>query len=131
MPMTTAAHPRRTKIVATVGPATWDLPKLKQIIRAGANVLRINAAHNDIETRWHIVNTARQAARETGCRVALLQDLAGLKPRTGPLPAGETVSLAPGRHIELVPGDEPLRPDRISIEDPGLVAQLEPGQRVL
>ncbi|HET7035216.1 MAG TPA: pyruvate kinase [Thermomicrobiaceae bacterium] len=125
------AHRRHTKIVATIGPATWDLATLEQVIRAGANVLRINAAHNDIETRWRIVRTARQAARETGCRIALLQDLAGLKPRTGPLPSGQTVALERGQAVELVAGDEPLRPGRITIEDAPLVAQLAPGQRVL
>ena len=122
---------RRTKIVATVGPASWDLEKLKQLIHAGANVLRINAAHNDIDTRWRIVRVARQAAHETECRIALLQDLAGLKPRTGPLPTGETISLGRGQEVELVDGDAQLQPGRISIDDPRLVAQLEPGQRVL
>lgn len=122
---------RHTKIVATIGPASWDFETLKQLLQSGANVLRINAAHNDIATRWRIVRTARQAAADLGCRIAILQDLAGPKPRTGPLPTGETISLRRGQEVELTAGDAPLTDDRISIDDAELVAALQPGQRVL
>ncbi len=122
---------RTTKIVATIGPASWNPRTLTQLIAAGVDVARINAAHDDIATRAHLVGVVRQAAKAAGQRVAILQDLAGPKPRTGPLPEGTWLRLERGRQVWLVAGDEPMEPDRISIDDPDLVARLQPGQRVL
>lgn len=129
--MTVPSHARTAKIVATIGPASWELDLLKQLLDAGVDVVRINAAHNTIETRHTIVETIRTAASETGRHVAILQDLAGPKPRTGPLPNGDSLALRRGELIQLVPGDDPLELGRISIDDERLVDQLQVGQRVL
>jgi pyruvate kinase len=122
---------RKTKIVATVGPASWDETILKQMILAGVDVLRVNAAHNDVETRRKIVDAIRQAIDETGQHVAVLQDLAGMKPRTGPLPNGEAIHLRRDESVELVCGDRTLEPGVISIDEHEVVERLHPGQRVL
>ncbi|MDI3339424.1 MAG: pyruvate kinase [Sphaerobacter sp.] len=126
-----ARRTRTTKIVATVGPASWDRQTLERLLLAGVNIVRINAAHNPIDERLELVRTIRAAAQATGQHVGILQDLAGPKPRTGPLPDGESVTLRQGELIQLTTGDDPLAPDRISIDDPDLVAALRPGQRVL
>lgn len=129
--MSDAPARHNAKIVATIGPASWEIERLKSMLEAGVDVIRINAAHNTIDIRREIVHTIRRAAQETGRCVAILQDLAGPKPRTGPLPDGETVSLRHDQPVDLIAGDGRLEPNRISIDDAKLIEQLRPGQRVL
>ncbi|MCX7622975.1 MAG: pyruvate kinase [Thermomicrobium sp.] len=121
---------RRAKIVATVGPASWDEATLRELLEAGVDVWRVNAAHNTPEERRPIVGRLRAAAAAVGRPTAILQDLASWKPRTGPL-QGEPFRLVRGTRVRLVPGNEPITPERISIDDAELVAQLQPGHRVL
>ncbi len=122
---------RNAKIVATIGPASWEIERLKSMLEAGVDVIRVNAAHNTIDIRRDIVRTIRTAAQETGRCVAILQDLAGPKPRTGPLPDGQTISLRHDQPVDLVAGDDRLEPNRISVDDTNLIQELRPGQRVL
>ncbi len=122
---------RNAKIVATIGPASWEIDRLKSMLEAGVNVVRINAAHNTIEIRREIVRTIRAAAHETERCVAILQDLGGPKPRTGPLPDGETISLRRDQLVDIVAGHDRLEPNRISVDDANLVGQLKTDQRVL
>ncbi|HET9017082.1 MAG TPA: pyruvate kinase [Thermomicrobiaceae bacterium] len=131
MTTTPRTEQRNARIVATIGPASWELEALTRLLTAGVDVVRVNAAHNSVEERRGIVATIRRAAAEVGRPVAVLQDLAGPKPRTGPLADGVALTLARDQQLTLVAGDAPLQPDRISIDDEALVAGLEPGQRVL
>lgn len=129
--MTGEISGRKTKIVATVGPASWDTTILKQLIFAGVDVFRVNAAHNNIEQRREIIESIRAAKADTGHHVGILQDLAGVKPRTGPLPNGEAIHLERDAHIELICGESQLTDEAISIDEPELVERLRAGQRVL
>lgn len=123
--------PRSTKIVATIGPATWTAETLAPILRAGVDIVRVNAAHSSIDERRRIVKTIRDTAKALERRTGILQDLGGPKPRTGPYPDGKAVELTRGEAISLVAGDDELAPARITIDDAPLVAGLEAGQRVL
>lgn len=76
---------RRVKIVATLGPAVEGRDKLRDLLRAGADIVRINAAHGSPEKRAKLIEDARAAADDVGKRVPILFDLRGLKIRTGPL----------------------------------------------
>jgi pyruvate kinase len=129
--MVSPPRSRTVKIIATIGPASRDLETIKQMIRAGVDIVRINAAHQTIDERTELVDAIRVAAKATGQRVAILQDLAGPKPRTGPLPDGDSIPFIRETTVELVGGDFPLEPGRVSIDDPNLVHGLEAGQRVL
>ena len=122
---------RRAKIVATIGPASWDEDVLADLLRAGVNVARVNAAHNAPEERREIIARIRRVAGRDGRHIGILQDLAGWKPRTGPLAGEDPVRLIRGQQVEVVPDGQPLEPGRISIEDEALTGQLEPGNRVL
>ncbi|MEX2426398.1 MAG: pyruvate kinase, partial [Thermomicrobiaceae bacterium] len=112
--MSGEVYGRKTKIVATVGPASWDVAILKQLVLSGVDVFRVNAAHNDIEARWRIVGSIREAVEATGHHVAILQDLAGVKPRTGPLPNGESVHLKRDASVRLVAGSDQLTRETIT-----------------
>ncbi len=122
---------RRAKIVATIGPASWGDAVLAELLRAGTNIVRVNAAHNTPAERKEIVTRIREVAEREGRYVGILQDLAGWKPRTGPLAGDEPIRLSRGQQVEIAPGVQPLAPGRISIEDEALTEQLEPGDRVL
>jgi pyruvate kinase len=72
---------RRTKIVATLGPASSDPEKIRELILAGVNVFRLNFSHGSRESHVGVIHHVREIACETGIEVALLQDLCGPKIR--------------------------------------------------
>ncbi len=78
----------RTKIVCTIGPASSSTGVLKDIITAGMDVARINFSHGSHDSNLELLEKIRQAAKEVGRPVAILQDLQGPKIRVGTLPEG-------------------------------------------
>src|SRR5207249_12315395 len=76
---------RRTKIVATLGPATGTPERIAGLIDAGANVIRVNASHGTPELRAGWVAAVRRAAEAAGAPVAVLMDLQGPRIRVGDL----------------------------------------------
>src|SRR5215207_9563927 len=74
---------KRTKIVATIGPASNDEATMRQMIRSGMNVARINFSHGDHETHGGNIDRIRQIAKEEGVVIAILCDIQGPKIRIG------------------------------------------------
>jgi pyruvate kinase len=98
-----AAHPeRRTKIIATVGPASWERATLEQMIASGADVLRLNFSHADPETQAETLATIRAAAESVGREVAILGDLPGPKLRIGQI-RDDFAELEQGSRVILTP----------------------------
>jgi pyruvate kinase len=93
---------RRTKIIATVGPASWDADVLAELIEAGADVLRLNFSHADRDRHARTVEAIRAAAERAGREVAILGDLPGPKLRIGEL-RGDVAELETGMHVKLTP----------------------------
>src|SRR3954469_24080982 len=81
--MSTALPAHKTKIVATIGPASESPEMLARLIRAGLNVARLNFSHGEFSKHKEVVERIRQASRETGRRVAIMADLPGPKMRLG------------------------------------------------
>ena len=81
--MSSPNNPRRTKIVATVGPATLEPNTLRQLIKAGATTLRINFSHGTQQDHQKAIRLIRQTAFELDQPVGILQDLQGPKIRLG------------------------------------------------
>jgi pyruvate kinase len=79
---------KRTKIVATVGPASQDPATLRSLFLSGANVLRLNFSHGKPQEHAAVIRSAREISAELGIHTAVLQDLPGPKVRTGPLADG-------------------------------------------
>lgn len=104
---------RRTKIIATVGPASWDAEVLGRLIEAGVDVLRLNFSHADRERHARTIEAIRAAAERAGREVAVLGDLPGPKLRIGEL-RGDVTELETGTHVTLTPreveGDEKTIP---------------------
>src|ERR1700744_2896309 len=93
---------RRTKIIATVGPASWDLGVLAQLIGAGADVFRLNFPHAGPEKQAQTIETIRKAADTLGRQVAILGDLPGPKLRIGNI-RDDYAELETGMHVTLTP----------------------------
>jgi pyruvate kinase len=117
---------RRTKIVATIGPASREPETLLRMIQAGMDVARLNYSHGTLEEHAETVHRVRDAAGRAGRPVAILQDLPGPKLRIGPLREG-VVELKPGDSVTFACGPEESLGDahRMSITWPGLADALE------
>lgn len=118
---------KRTKIVATVGPSTNSYKKILELVKAGANGIRLNFSHGSNEERERHIEWIRQASRETGKPVAIIQDLQGPKMRLGDFDnlieaqQGETLTLALHADYEHT-GDIPTQFD--------LSEKVKPGERL-
>jgi len=102
---------KKTKIVATIGPATESEKQLEKLIRTGVDVIRLNFSHNTHEWHQMVLDRARNVAKRVGKRIAILQDLSGPKIRIGDLPEGGVI-LREGAKLTLttkkVMGNEKL-----------------------
>jgi len=95
---------RRTKIIATVGPASWAPEVLERLVAAGADVFRLNFSHAGPERQAETIAAVRSAAERVGREVAILGDLPGPKLRIGSL-RDDVAELETGMHVTLTPED--------------------------
>src|SRR4051794_12647371 len=99
---TLPAH--KTKVVATIGPASESPEMLARLIRAGLNVARLNFSHGEFSQHAEVVRRIREAAKAVGRRVAIMADLPGPKMRIGKI-AAEPIQLLPGDIFTLTNED--------------------------
>jgi pyruvate kinase len=127
--MPTPLH--RTKIVATLGPASNFPEVLKQLVQAGMSVARLNFSHGSYDDHARTVSLLRSISEELDTPVTILQDLQGPKIRVGQLPNG-AISLIEGESLTLVPVAEfKNQPDTVSIDYPYLAEEAKLGAQVL
>jgi pyruvate kinase len=118
---------RRTKIVATIGPASNDAEVLPRMIEAGVDVVRLNFAHGTREEKAETARLVADAAGRAGRQVATLGDVPGPKLRIGPL-RDDVVELTSGDRLTLVCGaEEAGDAHRMSMSWPGLADAMSPG----
>mgnify|MGYP000857670917 CR=1 FL=1 len=94
----------RTKIVCTVGPATQSVDILIKLIKAGMDVARLNFSHGTYKEHSGMIRNIREASKQTGAPIAILQDLCGPKIRTGRL-QNKFIELRPGAEIIFTTDD--------------------------
>jgi len=121
---------RRTKIVATLGPATEGREELAAVLRAGADVVRLNLSHGPLEDHLAALAMIRELAASLGRPVGVLVDLPGPKIRSGEFP-DDGVELLPGSSIALVPGDGPSDATCITVGYDHLLVDVGAGDRVV
>jgi len=119
---------RRTKIVATLGPATGNQTTIGALLQAGANVLRINASHGTAELRAEWIAAARRVAKQMDLPIAILLDLQGPRIRVGDLPAPR--ELTAGQQVVFAPEDV-ARGDELPTTYEGLATDARVGSRIL
>lgn len=120
---------RKTKIICTLGPATSGEEALFDLVQAGMDVARLNFAHGTHAEHGRRISAIRRLEERTGHRLAILQDLAGPKVRTGRL-LKEPLVLRPGDEVWLTAG-APRGELDIPVDYPELTAELEIGHRIL
>jgi pyruvate kinase len=122
---------RRTKIVATIGPASRDTLVLEKLLRAGVNVVRLNFSHGEHAAHLAVMQSVREISARLGTSVALLQDLSGPKIRTGRV-RGDAIQLLDGARI-VITTDEAIEgtPERISTTYDPLPRDVAKGDRIL
>src|SRR5437868_9557091 len=117
---------RRTKIVATIGPASREPEVLERMIEAGLDVARLNFSHGDRELHAENASRVRAAAAKVGRQVAILQDLPGPKLRIGAL-RDDLAELKPGERLTLVCGSTDVGDGEcMTVSWAGLAAAVDP-----
>ena len=125
--MTEQRESRKTKIVATIGPATSSKEMMGRLIRAGMDVARLNFSHGDHESHAENIRLLRETAKEEGRIIGILQDLAGPKIRLGNI--AET-RLEPGQEVVLVSG-ESAGEGKLAVNYEYFYEDVEIGNRIL
>ena len=119
----------KTKIVATLGPASWDADTIEALIKAGADVFRLNFSHGTVDQHGRALRRIRAASKRLGEPVAIMADLCGPKIRVGRID-GDAMILGDGD--ELVIQREPIEGigGRISTTLPELIDEVRKGDRL-
>ena len=122
---------RRTKIVCTLGPATHSRDAIQELIRAGMDVARLNFSHGTYREHAMSARWVREASKELGRPVALLQDLCGPKIRTGRTPDRRPITLKKGQKLLLTSLNVQGSNQRLSISYAGLARDVRRGNTIL
>lgn len=121
---------KRTKIVATIGPTSSDEATLRQIIRRGVDVARINFSHGEHETHSKTIDDVRRIAQEEGVVVAILCDIQGPKIRIGKI-AQEPLVLAAGDTITLTLDSADGSNNIVTLPHPEFTKDIKAGMNLL
>lgn len=122
---------RRTKIVATIGPASRDPETMEKLIKAGVDVVRINCSHADHEAISTIVHRVREISNELDRSVGVLLDLSGPKIRTGKMAGGIYPELKAGQKFTLTSRTLEGNGEIVSTNYGALPNELKPGDTIL
>jgi pyruvate kinase len=122
--------PRRTKIVATIGPASQGEEMLHRLIKKGVNVARLNLSHGTHADHELVYKRLRRESQKLGRPLCILLDLQGPKIRIAKLPS-DTITLAPGQQVTLTTDVNSAGIDEIPVEFPELPVSVRPGERIL
>jgi pyruvate kinase len=123
--------PRRSKIVATLGPASSNETTFRALVRAGLDVARLNFSHGTRPEKLKLIEMVRSVAAEEGKSICILGDLQGPKIRTGRLENRTPVQLEAGQKLTITPRDIPGTASVLSTTFPTLAENLGSGARIL
>ena len=127
----TPAAKRKAKIVATLGPSSNTEPILRELVRAGMNVARLNFSHGTHEQMTELIALLRDIAATEGRTICIMQDLQGPKIRTGRLLDRRPIALAVGTQVTITPQDVLGSNTLISTTFQTLAREVGPGSTIL
>lgn len=119
---------RRTKIIATIGPASRDESTIRALVAAGADVFRINFSHGSSSEKTEIVRTIRKVATETGRYIPVMGDIQGPKIRVGEVDG--VVELVRGSEFVITTGMVPGNASVVSTSFAPILTEVRPGHRI-
>jgi pyruvate kinase len=122
---------RRSKIIATIGPASADRQTLEQLCNAGMDVARLNFSHGTHEGQLEIIQSLRSLSDELKRPIAILQDLQGPKLRTGVLPGKKKVQVEEGNSLILTTAEPSKDGSEIPVNYAPLASEVAPGDTIL
>ena len=122
---------RRTKIVATIGPASRSPRMIEYLIRAGLDVARLNFSHSTHAEHADSISILRETANRLHKPIAILSDLQGPKIRTGPLAGGMPVTLRAGQRFVITTARVLGDSTRVSTTFTPLPREVHKGDRIL
>ena len=122
---------RKTKIVATVGPASRSDEKLRELVEAGVDVFRLNMSHGDQAGHAEVIRLIRQISSELSLSTAILVDLQGPKIRLGGMQGDLPVFLRARQKFVLTTNEVEGSPEKASISYKLLPQEVKPGDRIL
>jgi pyruvate kinase len=120
----------KTKIIATVGPASASTERLRALIREGVDVFRLNFSHGSHEDHLQVINRVRELNMKHGTNVCLLQDLQGPKIRIGEVMNGE-VLLKRGQRVRVVCRNQISTAEVLATEYAELARDVRPGDAIM
>jgi pyruvate kinase len=121
---------KRTKIVATMGPASAPLEVLREMVRAGVNVVRLNFSHSRHDEHLEVINTIRAIDKELGTNTSILADLQGPKIRIGEV-ENNKIDLVNGKKIIVSTTNEIGTAERICTNYQAFATDVKAGERIL
>ncbi len=121
---------KRTKIVATIGPASNNKEMILKLADAGANVLRLNFSHGSHEDHEKVINIVREINHETKYNLSLLQDLQGPKIRVG-LVKDNGVEIKEGQRLVITTDDMEGTSEKVSTVYKQIVNDVQKGDAIL
>jgi len=122
---------KRTKIVATLGPATDSVEKIKGLIENGMNAARVNFSHGTYESHTVLINNLKKAREELGAPIPLILDTKGPEIRVKKFKNNKKIYLEPGTHFTLTTNDVEGDEERVSVTYENLPKDLNRESRVL
>ena len=128
--MAKVALARRTKIVATIGPATENPERIQELIEAGATTFRLNFSHGDHNEHSKRIQTIREVSKELGVHIGILQDLQGPKIRLGTFKSGP-ITLSTGDKFSLTSKEVECNQDIATVTYKKLATEVTAGSRIL
>jgi pyruvate kinase len=129
--LTDSASQRRAKIVATLGPASNTEPVIRNLVRAGMDVVRLNFSHGSHEGKLAVMRMIRKISREERKPLCILGDLQGPKIRTSTLKDHQPVLLTAGQQLIITPRDVPGTAALVGTTFKTLADNVEQGSRIL
>ena len=121
---------RKVKIVCTMGPACWDEGTIRELVRSGMNVARLNFSHGDYDSHRMTINNVRSVEEALRRPVATLLDTKGPEIRTGMLEGHRKVTLEAGREFSLFLSPVEGNPSGVSVDYPDLYKEISAGQEI-
>ncbi len=122
---------KKAKIIATIGPASRSQKVIEALIRAGANVFRLNFSHGTHEDHAQTIGRIREAAKKTNTFPGILADLQGPKIRTGFTQGDKSITLKEGARVTLTTKKAMCTDSHIFIDYPGILNDIHVGENIL